>query len=141
MKDTKIINGITYTEHDGLYYPDLALPVQTDYPIGKYGQMRLDFLKKHRKGTYTSLLVAFNLNAHLAEIDREARTQVENLTAELAKQRGIRRRLSFWAVLFLLQPYLILSSVISPISICVISVPNTIHRLPCSKILMCFSKV
>ncbi len=89
MKDTKIINGIAYTEKNGLYYPNLKLLEQTDYPIGKYGQMRLDFLKKHRRGTYTSLLVAFKLNAHLAEVDREARPMVENMTAEIAKQRGI----------------------------------------------------
>jgi hypothetical protein len=31
-------------------YPDLALPEQTNYPIGKYGKMRLDYLKKHRRG-------------------------------------------------------------------------------------------
>ncbi len=82
-------NQITYTEINGINYPNLALPEQTDYPIGKYGQMRLDFLKKHRRGTYTTLLVAFKLNAHLAEVDREACTQVETLTAELAKQQGI----------------------------------------------------
>ncbi len=85
--------SITYTERNGIFYPDLAVPEQTDYPIGKYGQMRLDFLKKHRTGTYTSLLVAFKLNAYLAEVDQEARSMVENLTAELAKQRGIDERL------------------------------------------------
>ncbi len=37
--------SITYTEMDGIFYPEIALPEQTDYPIGKYGQMRLDFLK------------------------------------------------------------------------------------------------
>ncbi len=37
MKDTKIISGITYTEKNGLYYPNLKLPKQTDYPIGKFG--------------------------------------------------------------------------------------------------------
>ncbi len=89
MKDTKIINGITYTDKDGIYYPDIKFPEQTDYPIGKYGQMRLDFLKKHRRGTYTSLLIAFKLNAHLAEVEREARAMVENLTAKISKQRGI----------------------------------------------------
>ncbi len=82
-------NQITYTQINGINYPNLAVPEQSDYPLGKYGQMRLEFLKKHRRGTYTSLLVAFNLNAHLAEIDREARSQVKFLTAELAKQRGI----------------------------------------------------
>ena len=86
-------NEITYTERDGILYPDLALPDQTDYHIGKYGQMRHDFLKKHCRGTYTSLLVAFKLNAHLAEVDQEARIQVQILTAELAKQRGINEKL------------------------------------------------
>lgn len=85
--------SITYTERNGIFYPNLTVPEQTDYPIGKYGQMRLDFLQKHRRGTYTSLLVAFNLNAHLAEVDREARSMVEILIAELAKQRGIDERL------------------------------------------------
>ncbi len=82
-------NQITYTQINGINYPNLTVPEQTDYPIGKYGQMRLDFLKKHRRGTYTSILVTFKLNAHLAKIDREARSMFENLTAELAKQRGI----------------------------------------------------
>ncbi len=38
-------------------------------------------------------MVAFKLNAHLAEIDQEARIQVQNLTAELAKERGINENL------------------------------------------------
>ncbi len=46
-------NEITYTEHNGLYYPDLALPEQTNYTLGKYANLRLDFIKKHRRGTYT----------------------------------------------------------------------------------------
>ncbi len=86
-------NQITYTQINGINYPILTVPEQTDYPIGKYGQMRLEFLKKHRRGTYTSILVAFKLNAHLAEIDREVHAQVEMLTAELAKQRGIDEKL------------------------------------------------
>ncbi len=38
-------NQITYTQINGINYPNLALPKQTDYHIGKYGQMRLDLLK------------------------------------------------------------------------------------------------
>lgn len=93
MKDKTIIDEITYTEHDGIYYPDLALPEQADYPIGKYGQMRLDYLKKHRRGTYTSLLVTFKLNAHLAEINEEATRQIHELTEALAKALGITEQL------------------------------------------------
>ena len=43
---------ITYHEENGYLIPNLAMPKQTDYPIGKYGQLRLDFIKKHRQGTY-----------------------------------------------------------------------------------------
>lgn len=82
-------NEITYTERDGIFYPDLSLPEQTDYPIGQYGQMRLGFLKKHRRGTYTTLLTEGRLLAHLSAIDQEARSQVEIMTKELAKNRGI----------------------------------------------------
>ena len=80
---------ITYTEINGINYPNLALPEQPKINIGKYGQMRLDFLKKHRKGTYTTLLTEWRLSAHLSAIDQEAHSQVEIITKELAKQRGI----------------------------------------------------
>ena len=78
-------NEITYTERDGILYPDLSLPKQPDCPIGKYGQMRLDFLKKHRRGTYTTLLTEGRLLAHLSAIDKEALSQVEYLTAEVPR--------------------------------------------------------
>ena len=46
-------NGISYTlGEDGLYYPDLYLPEETEYPIGKYGMLRKTYLKEHRKGLY-----------------------------------------------------------------------------------------
>lgn len=86
-------NEITYTQINGINYPNLALPEQTEVNIGKYGQMRLDFLKKHRRGTYTTLLTEGTLSEHLSAIDQEARSQVEILTAELAKQRGIDEKL------------------------------------------------
>lgn len=82
-------NEITYTEINGINYPNLALPEQPKINIGKYAQMRLDFLKKHRRGTYTTLLTEGRLSAHLSAIDQEAHSQVEIITKELAKQRGI----------------------------------------------------
>ncbi len=91
MKNTE--NNITYYEKNGIYYPKLNLPEQSDYPIGKYGQMRLDFLKNHRRGTYTTLLTTCKLNEHLYDIDNAARKMVEHITAELAKTQGIDERL------------------------------------------------
>ncbi len=82
-------NEITYTEHNGLYYPDLAFPEQTNYTLGKYANLRLDFMKKHRRGTYTTLLTEGRLNEHLHEIDLQAHTMLNDIIPRLAKERGI----------------------------------------------------
>ena len=82
-------NQITYTEHNGLYYPDLALPEQTNHPLGKYANLRLDFMKKHRRGRYTTLLTESKLNSRLHEIDLEAKEMLESIIPSLAAERGI----------------------------------------------------
>ena len=82
-------NKITYTEHNGLYYPDLALHEQTNYPIGKYGNLRLDFMKKHRRGTYTTLLTEGRLNKYLHAIDIQAHELLDDIIPRLAHKRGI----------------------------------------------------
>ena len=80
---------LTYTERNGIMYPDLVLPEQTNHPIGKYGRMRLDYLKKHRRGTYTTLLTSCTLNQHLYEIEQEAKRQIDLTLSQLVKERGI----------------------------------------------------
>ena len=84
---------LTYTERNGIMYPDLALPEQTDYSIGKYGRMRLDYLKKHRRGTYTTLLTSCTLNQHLYEIEQEAKRQLDLTLSRLVKERSITEEL------------------------------------------------
>ena len=82
-------NQITYTEHNGLYYPELALPEQTNYPLGKYANLRLDFMKKHRRGTYTTLLTEGRLNEYLHAIDIQAHELLDDIIPRLAQERGI----------------------------------------------------
>ena len=82
-------NQITYTEHNGLYYPDLALPEQTNYPIGKYSNLGLDFMKKHRRGTYTTLLTEGRLNEYLHAIDIQTHELLDDIIPRLAQKRGI----------------------------------------------------
>ena len=84
---------LSYTERNGVMYPDLALPEQTNYTIGKYGRMRLDYLKKHRRGTYTTLLTSCTLNQHLYETEQEAKRQIDITLSRLVKERGITEEL------------------------------------------------
>ena len=83
------MKNITYTERNGIRYPDLALPEQTNYPLCKYANLRLDFMKKHRKGRYTTLLTEGRLNEYLHAIDIRAHELLDDFIPHLAKERGI----------------------------------------------------
>ncbi len=74
-------NKITYTEHNGLYYPDLALPKQKNYTLGKYANLRFDFMKNHRRGAYITLLTEGRLNEYLHEIDLQAHAMLNDIIA------------------------------------------------------------
>jgi len=82
-------NGIKYELKGEQYYPMLEIAEQKEYKIGKYGLLHRDYIKLHRRGTYTTLLTEGGLNAHLHEIDIQANKMVEAIVANLARERGI----------------------------------------------------
>jgi len=81
--------GGTYREENGHLIPDIELPEQSDYQIGKYGRMHLDYIKNHRRGRYTTLLTEGKLNARLHEIDLEANEMLDTIIPRLAAEREI----------------------------------------------------
>ena len=89
MKDRMIQNGIEYGRRGEQYYPLLDLGEQTSYEIGKYGNLHLDFIKRHRRGTYTTLFTENRLNEHLYNIDLQAREQIDLLTEQMAAQMDV----------------------------------------------------
>ena len=93
MKDRMIQNGIEYERRGEQYYPLLDLGEQTSYEIGKYGNLHLEFIKKHRRGTYTTLFTENRLNEHLHSIDLQAREQLDLLTAQMAEQMDVTEEL------------------------------------------------
>ncbi len=81
--------GGTYREENGHLIPNVTLPEQTDYQIGKYGRIHLDYIKQHHRGRYTTLLTEGTLNARLYEIDLEANEMLETIILCIAVERGI----------------------------------------------------
>ena len=81
--------GGTYREENGNLIPNVAHPEQTDYQIGKYGRIHLDYIKSHRRGRFTTLLTEGKLNVRLHEIDLEAKQMLETILPHLAAERGI----------------------------------------------------
>ena len=82
-------NGIKYELRGEQYYPMLEISEQTNYEIGKYGHLHLDFIKKHRRGTYTTLLTEGRLNEHLHSIDEQAHKQLDLHINQMAKRMGV----------------------------------------------------
>ena len=88
-------NGIKYELRGEQYYPMLEITEQTNYEIGKYGHLHLDFIKKHRRGTYTTLLTEGRLNEHLHAIDEQAHEQIDLLTVQMAEKMDVIEELKF----------------------------------------------
>lgn len=60
-----------------------------DRPIGVWRQRHLRYLKKHRRVRYANLLTSGELNAYLADIDRQAEELFLRLVKQMANAEGI----------------------------------------------------
>ena len=79
MKSTNAVRTeIHYAQVGEYQLPLLTLP-QTDdsEPLGKYGRMRLDYLKNQHPVLYNQMLLNGTLWPHLQEVQRAASEQVE----------------------------------------------------------------
>ena len=89
MEKYIIENGIKYELRGEQYYPIFSETSTTEHHIGKYGLLHRDYLKQHKRGTYTTLLTEGRLNAYLHKIDVQAAKMVEVIVANLAEERSI----------------------------------------------------
>ena len=93
MKDKFIKNGIEYVRQSDYYIPNLALPKETEYQIGKYGRLRRTFLKEHHNWLYSTKLMQGTLLKHLAEIDETCNSTLKYMMSKMAKQEGVTEQL------------------------------------------------
>lgn len=75
--------GIEYHLEGDYYIPNLAMPKQEKIVLNKYGKMRLNYLKEHRKAEYTIMLMDGTLNTHLKELQETADNKVQQIISEL----------------------------------------------------------
>ena len=79
---------LTYTRNGDNLFPALYLE-DANLPIGKYGLLRKSYLKEHKRGWYSSLLLTGKLDAHLAEIDQTCTERIELIMNQLARREGV----------------------------------------------------
>ena len=82
-------NKITYRREGDYFIPDLYLHKQPEGHIGKYGRLRLNYLKNFDKGLYTELLIDGTLKQHLLDIDEYANERLHVLIKQFAESENI----------------------------------------------------
>ena len=90
---TNAETSIQYTLMGDYYLPNLALPAQKEYNIGRFGRMRLRYLKEHRKIMYSRLLTTGILYVHLHDVEETALARLETLIKQIATAEGVTEQL------------------------------------------------
>lgn len=81
--------GGTYRQVGDYFIPNITLPDDGEYQIGKYGRMRRSYLKEYHKILYNNYVLEGTLFKHLAEIDQACNERIENIVSAMAKQEGV----------------------------------------------------
>lgn len=81
--------GGTYRQVGDYFIPNITLPDDGEYQIGKYGRMRRSYLKEYRKILHNNYVLEGTLFKHLSEIDQACNERIENIVSAMAKQEGV----------------------------------------------------
>ena len=81
--------GISYTLVGDYYLPNLKLEQEEKVQLNKYGLLRLDYLKKHKKAELSIMFMDMTLNKHLKEVQELAQARVNKLVEQLKAKSGL----------------------------------------------------
>ena len=80
---------IEYVRQGDYYIPNLVLPKQKKIHLNKYGRIRLNYLKEHKKAEYTIMFMENTLTNHLEEIQETATKRVDEIINKLKAQSNL----------------------------------------------------
>lgn len=83
---------IEYTKVGDYYLPNLYYPEETR-PIGLWGMLRKEYLKEHKSGTYTYLLLTGRLDSYLADLNEQTQERYELIEAQMRSAEGVTEEL------------------------------------------------
>ncbi|MBQ4518666.1 MAG: TnpV protein [Clostridia bacterium] len=93
MKKKFIENGIEYVRNGDYYIPNLTVPDDKVYNIGRYGRLHSIFIKENRPAFYSMKMLNGTWLAYLEEIDTSAMEMVDRLIKDMAVKQGITEKL------------------------------------------------
>ena len=81
-------NGLDYVLVGDYYLPMIGLPEETR-PIGYWGMLRKEYLKKHKSGMYSYFLLTGKLDNYLADLNEQAQERYELIEAQRRSGEGV----------------------------------------------------
>ena len=87
---------ITYHKEGDYYIPDLYLAedeYEKNYHIGKYGHLRLEYLKQHKKVDYSIMIMDGILRKHIIDTDKLANKRFDILMKQMLDKNPIDEKL------------------------------------------------
>ena len=85
---------ITYHKEGDYLIPDLIMENSCEnYHIGKYGRLRLNYMKEYKRGLYTESMINGTLSKHLADIENAANERISLIIKQLAEAENVNENL------------------------------------------------
>ena len=81
--------GIEYIKNGDYFIPNIVLSQSGNQPIGKYGRMRMKYLKEHRPIIYHQLILSGEIALHLVEIDQTCQERLDRMIPEMKKAENV----------------------------------------------------
>ena len=86
--------NIQYRQLGDFNIPNLILPPEeAKITLGKWGMLYKDYLMKHKKALFTTLLTQGKLYQHCAEIEKQAREMFDTLVEQMKQAEGVTEQL------------------------------------------------
>ena len=87
-------NNISYRRVGDYNIPNLELPPEeANITLGNWGTMHKDYLLKHKKAFFTTLLTQGKLYQHCAEVEIQARDMFDTLVEQMKTAEGVTEQL------------------------------------------------
>ena len=85
---------IEYIRVGDYYIPNLTLPKpRRTGNIGKYGRLKLNYIKKHNIPGYTEMLLNNELNSYLLDVEDACKNKIETLIKQIAESENVTEEL------------------------------------------------
>ena len=86
--------GIEYRLVGDYYIPNIAIPKSRRIGnIGKYGRLKLNYMKKYKIPEYTEMLLSNELKSYLLDIEDECKEKLDILIKQMAEKENITEEL------------------------------------------------